>query len=198
MLERYVIGVLVVILLGVLLMTVIPGGPLHCAIKKTDACTYNEETCASACQTVGENKYNEGLAAKCPTTVGLMVTSGTWQFQDGLALRTETHRLILQNDGNFVIYRNTEPGSWTAPSAAVSASNTKNNAAAKAVRGEFTSAGILRLFNAAGHPVWTVSPPLPGNTLSIGADGKLQIINGSTGAVVWTGAMNSVPVTPGP
>lgn len=175
----------------------------------TGECTYDSTTCRTACQSVGESKYQEGLEAgrgeaqpcptTCPTTVGVSVrTDGSsFQFGPGFALRTQTHRLSFQNDGNFLIARNPEPGSWTAPLVTVSTSNTKNNAASKAVRGEFTSSGVLRLFNAADYPVWTVSPPTPGNTLSIGADGKLQILD-EVGEVVWSGAMNSVPVTPGP
>jgi hypothetical protein len=128
----------------------------------------------------------------CPPPPPAPVCGQNWTgptlFPVNWSCSTPKGTLVMQGDGNLVIYSQTNRALW--------ASNTAGNPGAHA---EFNGAGDLAVYASSGNRLWSTNTAgaAIGGTLTFQTDGNLVIRN-DTGGVVWASNTFGDPPPPPP
>lgn len=106
------------------------------------------------------------------------VIQATFELATGESVGTGTRSLIIQQDGNLVIYDQDRKARWAAKTSG------EGNTA------RFQADGNLVVYNSAGQPVWASrTNGHPGAVLVFQADGNVVIMSGDT--VLWAAGTES-------
>lgn len=103
--------------------------------------------------------------------------AGGFRLNAGESIQTQTRKLIMQTDGNLVLYNNFGSALWAS---GTSGSN---------FYVKFTSNGNFIVYNANGNDKWKSKTAGDGDTLNLQGDGNLVIRKGN-GNSVWSSGTN--------
>ena len=183
-----VLGIIALIIIVFVCMRYIKGAPWYQEECKTcKPCS----DCPPQCEKCGGGG---GTGCSCtPCFIDgwegkIFAGTGGFQFGKGFALSNDQTgvKMLAQLDGNVVIYakdgQSLNAIGWLGIGGVV--------------KGEFTSTGIFRLFNADGKEILTIKPTSTGGSVfHLLPDGSLAIETAS-GNVLWSGTFTDI--TPNP
>jgi len=112
-------------------------------------------------------------------------TAGDFVLKAGESITTKTRYMVMQNDGNFVIYKY---GNGTVGSAQWS-SGTRTDSGGSSYKVGFQGDGNLVVRNGSGSAKWASGSNPSGQYMYLQGDGNLVIRN-SSGGTVWAAGSN--------
>ena len=130
------------------------------------------------------NAYTPYIPYTFDEPVSFVLSKGNFVLSTGESITTRNRRLVMQGDGNLVIYKYNYLTKATEGALWATGTNPSSNAKAT-----FQGDGNLVIYSG-GNPLWATGTNPNGSVLKLQDDGDLVIYN-SSGNALWTSGTNN-------